>query len=78
MADFKQLAVHLFVLLGSKHQLGADVLVKVLLAEGLKLHSTLLQGNTLLVSVLGDLGGHVVANDGVQAGHEHQTKKIVS
>lgn len=78
MADFEQLAVHLFVLLGSKHQLGTDVLVKVLLAESLELHSTLLKSDTLLVSVLGDLGGHVVANDGVQAGHEHQTKKIVN
>jgi hypothetical protein len=27
------------------------------------------------VGVLGHLRGHVVANDGVQAGHEHQTSK---
>lgn len=64
--------LHLFLLLGSKHELGTDGLVEVLLAQSLELHSTLLEGETLLVSVLGDLGGHVVANDGVKAGDKHE------
>lgn len=68
----------LFLLLGADHQLRADVLVEVLLAQSLELHSTLLQGQTLLVGVLGDLGGHVIANNGVQAGNQHQTTYLVS
>jgi hypothetical protein len=64
---------HLFLLLGADHQLGTDVLVKVLFAKSLELHGTLLQGKTLLVCVLGDLGGHVVSNDGVEAGDKHET-----
>jgi hypothetical protein len=28
------------------------------------------------VGVLGHLGSHVVANYGVQAGHEHQTSEV--
>ena len=63
----------LFLLLGSKHQLRADMGVEVLLAEGLKLHGTLLQSETLLVGVLSDLGCHVVTDNGVQAGDKHQT-----
>lgn len=47
--------------------------VEVLLAKGLQLHSTLLQSETLLVGVLSDLGRHVVTDNGVQAGDEHQT-----
>lgn len=66
------------MLLGSQHQLGTHVLVELLRAQSLQLHSGLLQGQALLVGVLGDLGGHVVTNDGVQAGHEHQTKQSVS
>ena len=68
---------HLFVLLGSEHELGADVFVELLRAKSLKLHSTLLEGKVLLVSVLGNLGSHVVTNDRVQAGDEHQTIKPV-
>ena len=60
-------------LLGSQHQLGADMLVELLGAESLELHSTLLQSKVLLVSVLGHLGGHVVTNYRVQASHKHQT-----
>ena len=67
------IAVHLFQLLGSQHQLGADILVELLGAESLELHSALLQSKVLLVSVLGHFGGHVVTNDRVQASHEHQT-----
>lgn len=66
-------SVHLFLLLGSKHELRADILVKLLRAQSLELHSTLLQGEVFLVGVLGHLGSHVISNDGVQAGHEHQT-----
>ena len=46
--------------------------VKVLLAESLELHGALLEGEALLVGVLGDLAGHVVADDGVEAGDEHE------
>jgi hypothetical protein len=48
------------------------VAVKVLFAKSLELHSALLESKTLLVSVLGDLAGHVVANDGVEAGDKHE------
>lgn len=64
----------LFLLLGSNHELGTNVGVKLLLAQGLQLHSTLLEGEALLVSVLGDLGGHVVTDDGVEASDKHQTR----
>jgi hypothetical protein len=64
--------LHLLLLLGSKHELRTDVLIKVLLAQSLELHGTLLEGKTLLVSVLCDLGGHVVANDRVKAGDKHK------
>jgi hypothetical protein len=60
------------VLLGSDHQLRADVGVELLLAESLELHGALLEGKTLLVSVLGNLAGHVVADDGVEAGDQHE------
>jgi hypothetical protein len=48
------------------------VTVEVLFTESLKLHSALLEGKTLLVSVLGDLAGHVVTDDGVKAGDKHE------
>jgi hypothetical protein len=48
------------------------VAVKVLFAKSLKLHSALLESKTLLVSVLGDLAGHVVADNGVKAGDKHE------
>lgn len=60
------------VLLGSDHQLRANVGVKLLLAESLELHGALLEGKTLLVSVLGDLASHVVTDDGVEAGDQHE------
>jgi hypothetical protein len=28
------------------------------------------------VGVLGDLGSHVVTDDGIEAGNEHQTEKV--
>lgn len=70
----KLMAVPLFLLLGSQHQLGTDVLLKVLLAKSLEFHGTFLESDALLVSVLGHLGGHVVTDDRVQAGNKHQTK----
>jgi hypothetical protein len=60
-------------LLGGNHQLRADVLVKVLRADDLQLHSSLLQCQVVLVRVLGSLAGSVVANDGVEASNQHQT-----
>lgn len=65
--------ISLFFLLGADHQLGAHVFIKVFLAESLELHGTGFQGDALLVSILGNLGSHVIANDRVQAGHKHQT-----
>ena len=67
------MSTSLFLLLGAQHQLRADIFLKVLFAEGLKFHSTLLESDALLVGILGHLGGHVITNDGVQAGHKHQT-----
>lgn len=64
-------------LLGVQHQLWADILVKVLFAESLELQGTLLEGNALLVGILGYLGSHVVANNGVEAGHKHKTKYLL-
>ena len=63
----------LFLLLGSQHQFRPDVLLEFFLGQSTEFQSALLQGDTLLVGVLGHLGGHVVANDGVQAGDKHQT-----
>ena len=69
----QKLSHHLrLVLLGSDHQLRANVGVELLLAESLELHGALLEGKTLLVSVLGHLAGHVVTNDGVEAGDQHE------
>jgi hypothetical protein len=70
--SMKLLALHLLRLLRSDHKLRADVAVKVLLAKSLELHSALLEGKALLVSVLGDLAGHVVTDDGVEAGDKHE------
>lgn len=60
------------MLLRSDHKLGTNVGVELLLAESLELHSGLLESEALLVGVLGDLAGHVVADDGVEAGDEHK------
>jgi len=60
------------VLLGSDHQLGADVVVELLLTESLELHGALLEGEALLVGVLGDLAGHVITDDWVEAGDQHE------
>lgn len=57
----------------ANHELRLDEGIKVLFVEGLELHGALLEGETLLVSVLGDLGGHVVSDLGVEAGNEHET-----
>lgn len=59
-------------LLWGDHEFGTNVAVKVLLAEGLELHGGLLESEALLVGVLGDLAGHVVADDGVEAGDKHE------
>ena len=55
------------------HELGLDEGIKLLLGQCLHLHRTLLQGQALLVSVLGNLAGHVVANLGVEAGDKHES-----
>jgi len=68
---------HLFLLLGRKHELWTDVLVEFLLAQSFELHGTLLKRRALLVRVLGDLAGHVVTDDGVEAGDKHQTRKLL-
>ena len=57
---------------GSDHELGLDKRVKLLLGQGVELESALLEGEALLVRVLGHLAGHVVANLGVEAGDEHE------
>lgn len=56
----------------ANHLLGSDVLVKLVGGESLELESGLLEGDSLLVGVLGNLGGHVVANLGVEGGHQHE------
>ena len=50
------------------------MLVKVLLADDLELESSSLQGHAILVCVLGGLAGRIVANDGVEASHQHETR----
>jgi len=72
-------AAHLLlplVLRGPDHQFRPDQLVKVLLAQGLQLHGRLLQGQALLVRVLGYLAGHVVADLGVEASNQHESVHI--
>lgn len=57
----------------SDHELRLDEAVKLLGGESLELHGGILQGETLLVSVLGDLAGHVVSNLGIEASNKHET-----
>lgn len=61
------------VLGGDDHELRLDERVKLLRGESLELHGALLESEALLVGVLGNLAGHVVANLGVEAGDEHET-----
>lgn len=56
----------------SNHELRLDEGIELIFGESLELHGALLEGKALLVSVLGDLGGHVVPNLGVEAGDEHE------
>lgn len=56
----------------SNHELRLHQAVELLLCERLELHGTLLQRQTLLVGILGHLAGHIVANLGVKACHQHQ------
>lgn len=65
-------------LLGRNHQLGANVLVEVLGADDLELHGGLLEREPVLVRVLGRLGRGVVADDGVEAGDQHEAVGTVS
>lgn len=60
----------------SNHELRLDEGVELSFSEGLELHGTLLEGEALLVSVLGDLGSHVVSDLGVEASDEHETGKF--
>jgi len=46
--------------------------VKVSLAQCVQLHRTFLQCQPLLMGILRNLRGHVIANDRVEAGHQHQ------
>lgn len=62
---------YLFLRLWCQHQLWPHGTVKFLLAQSLELHCTLFERRTLLVSVLGNLGGHVVTNDWVQTCYKH-------
>lgn len=73
---FVQLYSLRLVLAGDNHELGLDECVKLLLGEGVELHGALLEGQALLVRILGDLAGHVVANLGVEAGDEHKTIEV--
>jgi len=61
------------VLGGVDHKLRPDVLVKVRLADDLELERSLLECEVVLVCVFGGLAGGVVADDGVEAGDEHET-----
>lgn len=60
---------------GADHQLGLDKGVKLVLGQSLELQGTLLEGEALLVGVLGYLAGHVVADLGVKAGDKHKTAR---
>lgn len=62
--------------LGLNHKLRLDKRVKLLLGQGIELKSTLLESQALLVGVLGDLAGHIVANLGVEAGNQHETTYV--
>jgi hypothetical protein len=61
------------VLRGVDHQFRADVLVEVGFADDLELEGGFLERETILVRVLGGFAGGIVANDGVEAGYEHET-----
>ena len=61
------------VLGGVDHKLRPDVLVKVRLADDLELERSLLEREVVLVCVFCGLAGGVVADDGVEAGNEHET-----
>jgi hypothetical protein len=65
---------YLIFLLRGNHELRSDVLIEVLFTDDLELESTLLESDTLLVRVLGGLGGSVISDDGVKAGDQHQTR----
>ncbi len=66
---------HLLLLLGGQHEFGPDMFVKLLRGQRLQFHCRLLQSQTLLVSVLGHFGSHVIADDWVQTGNKHETGK---
>ncbi len=55
-----------------RHLFRLDVLVKLLTCQKIELNRRLSQRDALLVSVLGDLGGVVVADVRVERRHEHQ------
>lgn len=59
-------------LFGANHVLGSNPLVKLLGGKDTKLKSRLLEGDSLLVGVLGNLGGSVVTNLGVKGGDKHE------
>jgi hypothetical protein len=61
---------------GANHKFGSDQGIEFLLSEGIKLQSTLLQSETLFVSILGNFAGHVITNFGIEACDKHKTVKI--
>lgn len=63
----------LFVRSRTDHELRLDKSIKFIRREGLELHGAVLESEALFVCVLGNLGGHVVADFGVEAGDKHET-----
>lgn len=53
-------------------------MVKIFRTERIELHRALFQTKALLMRILSDLRGHVIADDWVQASDEHKTGVFVS
>lgn len=64
------------VFAGVDHEFGTDVLVKVFFADDLELEGGLLEREALFVRVLCRFAGGIVADDGVEAGYQHQTRRM--
>lgn len=66
------------VRLGPDHELRLDERVELVRGQGVELHGAALEGQALLVRVLGYLGRHVVTDLGVEAGNQHKPVKMQS
>ena len=66
----------LTLLLRTQHQLRPHIAIEVRLAQRPQLHGALLERESLRVRVLGHLGCHVVADDGVEARDEHEAALV--